>query len=124
MPLYQSLRCPSVLFSRYPRVPGGAAGVEVASENGPALDQSRHVHVVDRVSTALNSGSIVDVDEPCLPNLLAIRCFPDVEALYVSAIHQVRPLLEHVSVQRLIPYCQCYSRVFLQAWPRCGQVTG
>lgn len=78
--------------------------------------EARHVHVINRVSAALDSGSIVDVDESRLSDLLAVRCLPDVQALHVGAVHQVCPLLEHVLIKRLVSDCSCYSRVFLCAF--------
>jgi len=73
-----SLHGPGVLSPRYPRVPSGTASVEVASKDGPAVNQSRHIHAVYCISATLDSGPVVDVDEPCLSNLLSIRRLPHV----------------------------------------------
>jgi hypothetical protein len=83
VPLDESLYGPCILPACDPRVPYGAAGIEVARENGSAYDQSRQVNIVDSISAAFDSGLIVHIYQSRASDLSPVYCFPYVEVLYV-----------------------------------------
>jgi hypothetical protein len=83
-------------------IPHGAAGIEVASENGSTYDQSRQVNLVDSVSAAFDSGLIVHIHQSRASDLSPVHCLPHVEALHMRTSRQISSFLKHVAVQRII----------------------